>query len=105
MTQAFTSFATAPDHGKINISGFDWLILRRTDHHVEAIGARTSGLELVTLFEQFGQDDGTSTFKVRIVHPTALRLNVWQEGFTRAEDAVAWAVAFEWPSRQAGSLT
>ncbi|WP_321959270.1 hypothetical protein [Burkholderia cenocepacia] len=102
MSEAPTTFATA-DNAPIHAGGYDWLILRRDAGSIELIS--TGGLELVTLYEQLGQDGGASTFKVRISHPAVLDLTVWLERFSRAEDAIAAAVAFQWPSRQAGSLT
>ncbi|KVD85829.1 hypothetical protein WI90_26245 [Burkholderia ubonensis] len=104
MTQIPTSFATVANYSTVDVGGYSWMILHRSDGSVELSPSGELRLPDVTLLERPG-DTGTPTYRATVRAAGIFELAARHDGFASAEAAVAWASAFAFATRPAGSLT
>lgn len=104
MTQASPSFATLANYSLVDVGGYSWMTLHRSDGSVELSPSGEPRLPDVTLVERPG-DDGKVTYRATVRAAGIYELAARQDGFASADAAVAWASAFEFATRQVGSLT
>ena len=104
MTQASPSFATLPNYSLVDVGGYSWMTLPRSGGSVELSPSGEPRLPDVTLHEQPG-DNGIRTYRATVRAAGIFELVARHDGFASAEAAVAWATAFAFANRQAGSLT
>ncbi|MDF0506780.1 hypothetical protein POK33_39185 [Burkholderia cenocepacia] len=104
MTQIPTSFAAMATYSTVDVGGYSWMLLHRSDGSVELSPSGEPRLPDVTLLERPGDND-IPTYRATVRAAGIFDLVARHDGFTSAEAAVAWASAFEFATRQAGSLT
>lgn len=104
MTRTSTSFAALPEYTVIDVAGYRWMVMRRGDRTAELSPSGEPQLADVSIVETPGAD-GALTYGATVGAPAIPALKARQEGFTSAEEAIAWAQAFKFASRQVGSLT
>ncbi|MGY4837952.1 hypothetical protein [Burkholderia pyrrocinia] len=104
MTQIPTSFAAVANYSTVDVGGYSWMILHRSDGSVELSPSGEPRLPDVTLLERPG-DNGIRTYRATVRAAGIYELMARHDGFASAEAAVAWAAAFEFATRRAGSLT
>ncbi|KWK68817.1 hypothetical protein [Burkholderia ubonensis] len=104
MTQASPSFATLANYSLVDVGGYSWMTLRRSDGSVELSPSGEPRLPDVTVVERPG-DNGIPTYRAAVRAAGLFELAARHDGFASAEAAVAWATAFEFATRPCGSLT
>ncbi|WP_239695383.1 hypothetical protein [Burkholderia pseudomallei] len=104
MTQASPSLATLANYSLIDVGGYSWMTLHRSDGSVELTPSDERRLPDVSVVERPG-DNGIPTYRATVRAAGIFELVARHDGFTSAEAAVVWASAFEFATRQAGSLT
>lgn len=104
MNQAPPSVATLANCSSVEVGGYSWMMLRRSDGSVELSPGGEPRLPDVTLVERPGDND-IPTYRVTVRAAGIYELAARHDGFASAEAAVAWATGFEFATRQAGNLT
>ncbi|KWN65895.1 hypothetical protein [Burkholderia stagnalis] len=104
MTPASSSFATLANYSVVDVGGYSWMTLRRSDGSVELSPSGEPRLPDVSIVERPG-DNGIPTFRAMVRAAGIFELATRHDGFASAEAAVAWATGFEFATRPAGSLT
>ncbi|VWD48347.1 hypothetical protein BCO18175_07416 [Burkholderia contaminans] len=104
MTQASPSFATLANYSLVDVGGYSWMTLPRSDGSVELSPSGEPRLPDVSIVEKPGEN-GIPTYRASVRKAGIYELTARHEGFASAEAAVAWASRFEFPTRPCGSLT
>ncbi|WP_175914691.1 hypothetical protein [Burkholderia metallica] len=104
MTQAPVSFATLENYSMVDVGGYSWMTLPRSDGSVELSPSGEPRLPDVSIVERTG-DNGIPTYRATVRRAGIYELTARHDGFASAEAAVAWATAFEFETRPCGSLT
>lgn len=105
MTRTPSLFAAHPEYARIDVAGFGWMVLHRGDGTVELSPSGEPRLADVSLVETAGDDDSGPTYGATVSAPMIPDLKARQGSFASAEEAIGWAQAFKFASRQVGSLT
>ncbi|MDN7865459.1 hypothetical protein [Burkholderia multivorans] len=105
MTQIPTSFAAMANYSTVDVGGYSWMLLHRSDGSVELSPSGEPRLPDVTLVERPGAKERAPTFLATVRATGLYELAARKDGFATAEDALAWATAFEFAKRRSGSVT
>ncbi|MCA8299071.1 hypothetical protein LGN19_35360 [Burkholderia sp. AU30198] len=104
MTRTPSSFATLANYSLVDVGGYSWMTLPRSDGSVELSPSGEPRLPDVAIVERPG-DNGIPTYRATVRAAGIFELTARHDGFASAEAAVEWATAFEFATRPCGSLT
>lgn len=103
-TPAATPFAAREPYSFVDVGGYSWMILPRSNGSIDLRPHADPQLGDVLLHELPGVNGGAPTYGATVRAPGIYDLVAKQDGFADVEAALAWATTFAFPSRRAGSV-